>query len=132
MHEWALAEAVVESSLRLSKEKNIEKVNEIYIKVGELQNIDIEVFDYAFKELIKDTLLKNSKIIYETQEAILKCNNCRNEWKFMESFKNLSEDEKEAIHFIPETLHIYIKCPKCGSIDFEIINGRGVFLEDIK
>lgn len=132
MHEWALAEAVVESSLNLIKEKRLEKINEIFIKVGELQNIDIEIFDFAFKELIKNTKLENSKIVYVTEEAILKCNICGNEWKFKESFNKLNEDEKEAIHFIPETLHIYIKCPKCLSFDFEIVSGRGVFLEDIK
>lgn len=132
MHEWALAEAVVDSSLKLIKEKRLEKVNEIYIKIGELQNIDVEIFDFAFKELIKKTELENLKIIYITEEAILKCNICGNKWKFKESFNKLNEDEKEAIHFIPETLHIYIKCPNCSSFDFEIISGRGVFLEDIK
>ncbi len=38
----------------------------------------------------------------------------------------------ESIHFIPEVAHTYIKCPKCGSPDFEIIKGRGIWLEKIK
>lgn len=132
MHEWALAEAVVESSLKLLKKRDLKKVNEIYIKVGELQNIDIEIFDFALKELIKDSELENSKIIYINDEALLKCNVCGTLWKFKDSFDKLSEEEKEAIHFVPETLHIYIKCPNCLSFDFEIVSGRGVFLEDIK
>lgn len=132
MHEWALADAIVESSLKLIDEKKLNKVKEIYIKVGELQNIDLEIFDFAFKELIKDTKLKDSIVNYIKEDAILKCLRCGNEWMFKESFNKLKEDEKEAIHFIPETLHIYIKCPKCSSGDFEIKSGRGVHLEDIK
>lgn len=132
MHEWALAEAVVESVFKLKKEKNLESVNEIFVKVGELQNIDIEIFDFALKELLRQSKLENSKIIYENQEAILKCNFCGIQWKFKDSFEKLSDEEKESIHFIPETLHLYINCPNCSSFDFNIVLGRGVFLEDIK
>lgn len=131
MHEWALAEAIVDSSLKLLQSKGKEKVDNIFIKVGELQNIDLEVFDFAIKELIKGTPLENLKINYETEEAILKCNNCGTKWKFKDSFSKLNDDEKEAIHFIPETLHIYIRCPNCSSVDFDIEIGRGIYLEDI-
>ncbi|MBC7194276.1 MAG: hydrogenase nickel incorporation protein HypA [Caldisericia bacterium] len=131
MHEWALAEAIVDSSLKLLQSKGKEKVDNIFIKVGELQNIDLEVFDFAIKELIKGTPIENSKINYETEEAILKCNNCGTKWKFKDSFSKLNDDEKEAIHFIPETLHIYIRCPNCSSVDFDIEIGRGIYLEDI-
>jgi hydrogenase nickel incorporation protein HypA/HybF len=44
----------------------------------------------------------------------------------------VSEDTAEAIHFVPEVAHTYIKCPSCGSPDFEIVEGRGVWLENIK
>jgi len=46
--------------------------------------------------------------------------------------KELNEDASEAIHFIPEIAHTYIKCPKCRSPDFEVLQGRGVWLESIK
>jgi hydrogenase nickel incorporation protein HypA/HybF len=39
---------------------------------------------------------------------------------------SLDEDETEAIHFMPEIAHIYIRCPQCKSPDFDIIQGRGV------
>jgi hydrogenase nickel incorporation protein HypA/HybF len=28
--------------------------------------------------------------------------------------------------------HVYLKCAKCGSPDFEVIKGRGVWLSTIK
>lgn len=132
MHEWALAEAVVNSAINMAQEKNLSHINLLSLKVGEVQQIDMEVFDYAIRELSKGTILENSQIKYEIFPAKLVCNNCGNVWGYMESFQGLTDEEKEAIHFIPETIHVYIKCPKCKSADFEIKEGRGVFIEDIK
>jgi hydrogenase nickel incorporation protein HypA/HybF len=42
------------------------------------------------------------------------------------------EETSEAVHFVPEMAHVYLKCPKCGSPDFEIAEGRGVWLASIK
>ncbi len=45
--------------------------------------------------------------------------------------KELGENEQEAIHFVPEAAHAFIRCPACGSPDFEISKGRGVWVERI-
>lgn len=132
MHEWALADAIVDSSLRLAKEKSLKKVNEIFIRIGEVNNIDLDAFNFALSEIMKGTILENSKITFDVIEATLKCNNCGYIFNYKNEFDKLSPDEKESIHFIPETVHIYIRCPNCKSIDFDFIEGRGIFLEDIK
>lgn len=131
MHEWALAEAVVKSVINLAQSKNLRKVEFISLKVGEIQQIDLEVFDYALKELSKGTVLENAQLKYVLHPAKILCNNCGNTWDYSESFKKLNEEEKEAIHFIPETIHVYIRCPNCGSVDFEIKEGRGVWIEEV-
>jgi len=131
MHEWALAEGVVNTALKIAQNKNLRKVKTILLKVGEIQQIDLEVFDFALKELSKDTILEKAEIKYENFPAYLSCHVCGYKWSFYESFNKLNEEEKEAIHFVPETIHVYIKCPKCGSHDFEITEGRGVFIEDV-
>ena len=46
--------------------------------------------------------------------TILKCRVCGYEWSF--DVGRLSEDVREALHFIPEVIHSYTKCPRCGSI----------------
>lgn len=131
MHEWALAEAIIASVIREAQSKNLRKIDFLSIKVGEIQQIDLGVFDFALKELSKSTILDGAKIKYEDYPAILFCNLCNNEWSYRESFDKLGDEEKEAIHFIPETIHVYIRCPKCGSVDFEIKEGRGVWIEEI-
>jgi hydrogenase nickel incorporation protein HypA/HybF len=46
--------------------------------------------------------------------------------------ENVEENELEAIHFVPEIAHTYLRCPKCDSPDFEILGGRGVTLQTVK
>jgi len=129
MHEWALAEAVISTTLKIAEEKGLKEIIELKIKIGELQQIDQEIFEFALSQL-RSPLLKNAKFSLETVNAELKCRVCNHKWKF--STKNLNEDVSEFIHFVPEIAHTYLKCPKCGSPDFEILTGRGVWLDSIK
>jgi len=129
MHEWALAEAVVSTTLKMAEEKGLKEIIELKIKIGELQQIDQEIFEFALSQH-ESPMLKNAKFSFETVKAELKCRVCNHKWKF--STKNLDEDVSEFIHFVPEIAHTYLKCPKCGSPDFEILTGRGVWLDSIK
>jgi len=129
MHEWALAEAVVSTTLKIAEEKGLKEIIELKIKIGELQQIDQEIFEFALSQL-RSPMLKNAKFSLETVKAELKCRVCNHKWRF--SLKNLNEDVSEFIHFVPEIAHTYVKCPKCGSPDFEILMGRGVWLDSIK
>jgi len=129
MHEWALAEAVISTTLKIAEEKGLKEVIELKVKIGELQQIDQEIFEFALSQL-RSPMLKNAKFSLETVKAELKCRVCNHKWKF--STKNMDEDVSEFIHFVPEIAHTYLKCPKCGSPDFEILTGRGVWLDSIK
>ena len=131
MHEWALAEAVVFTALKTAKKKGLKKITEIKIKLGELQQIDEVIFKSALKEIIQSRNLRDVKIELEEEKAILKCRVCGERWPFKEAMKELNEEESESLHFLPETAHSFIKCPKCGSPDFEII-GRGISVDSIK
>ena len=129
MHEWALAEAVISTAAQLAEKEGISEITEVKIKIGELQQVELDIFEYALEQL-KTEKFKNAKFIIQTVQAELKCRVCGHQWLFRKD--KLEESTREAIHFIPEISHTYIKCPKCGSPDFEIATGRGVWLESIK
>ncbi len=129
MHEWALAEAIISSAIEIAERKGFTEVKEVRIKVGELQQVETSILEFALSEL-KAGKLKNAKFVIETVKAKLRCRVCNHLWDF--SQERLNNESKEAIHFVPEAIHAYIKCPKCGSLDFEIFEGRGVLLESIK
>jgi len=134
MHEWALAESILTSALEAAGKEKLKKITEIKISIGELQQIEKDIFKFALKQIIEDQggKLKNVKITINTEKSTLKCKNCENSWYFNDMKKKLNEDESEAIHFIPEVAFVHSRCPKCGSPDFEIISGRGVTITSIK
>lgn len=134
MHEWALAESILTSTLEAAEKEKLKTITEIKIGMGELQQIEQDILEFALNEIIKShgKKLKNVKISIETEESTLKCKNCGHTWKFSDMKKKLNEDESEAIHFIPEVAFVHTRCPKCGSPDFEITTGRGVSIISIK
>jgi len=133
MHEWALAESVLTAAIEAAEKEKLKKITEIKIAIGELQQIEEDIFKFALDEITKnEEKLKNVKITIKTEKSTLKCKNCENIWNFSDMKKKLNKDESEAIHFIPEVAFVHTRCPKCKSPDFEIITGRGVSINQIK
>jgi hydrogenase nickel incorporation protein HypA/HybF len=129
MHEWALAEAVIAAAQQIAEKEKLKEVKEVTVKIGELQQVERDILHFALSQL-KPASFKNAKFRIVKAKTELKCRVCGNTWLF--SKQKLDESTAEAIHFVPEVAHTYIRCPKCGSPDFEISEGRGVWLENIK
>ena len=129
MHEWALAEAVIAAASQIAKKEQLKEIAEVTIKVGELQQVELDILRFALSQL-KPASFKNAKFRIMRTNTQLKCRVCGHAWLFTK--QKLNRSTAEAIHFVPEVAHTYLKCPKCGSPDFEITEGRGVWLESIK
>jgi hydrogenase nickel incorporation protein HypA/HybF len=129
MHEWALAEAILATAAKIAVEARLREVTEVVIRLGELQDAASDILEFALDE-IKTGLFKNAVFCFLKAKAELKCRVCGNSWLFEK--KSLDATSAEAIHFVPEAVHTFVKCPKCGSPDFEIVNGRGVWLDSIQ
>lgn len=129
MHEWALAEAILTSAKELAEKEKLREVTEVTIRIGELQQVEPSILRFALSEMKRD-IFEKAKFRILRAKTTLKCRVCGTTWQF--NIKKLDEQTAEAIHFVPEVAHTYIKCPKCGSRDFEILNGRGVWLESVK
>lgn len=129
MHEWVLAEAIIKTIIKVAEENSLEKVIEVKIKIGKMQQIDQRVFNNALSEL-KPIEFRDTVFNIDVVETMLKCRFCGYEWFLKEA--DLNEEILEAIHFLPEVSHSYVKCPKCRSPDFEIIGGRGVWVESVR
>ncbi|BAA30693.1 hydrogenase nickel incorporation protein HypA [Pyrococcus horikoshii] len=132
MHEWALADAIVRTVLEHAQKENASKVLAVKVVLGELQDVDAKIVEFAMNELFKGTIAEGAEIIFEEEEAVFKCRNCGYEWRLSEVREKLDERMREDIHFIPEVVHAFLSCPRCGSHDFEVVKGRGVYIAGIK
>ncbi len=129
MHEWALAEAILASAKEIAEKEKLKEVIEVTIRIGELQQVEPQILRFALLQMKTDAY-KGTRFRILKAKSSLKCRVCGTTWQF--NPKKLDKATAEAIHFVPEVAHTFVKCPKCCSPDFEIVNGRGVWLENIK
>ena len=131
MHEWALSDSVAAAALEVKKGQNLKTVDEITVVLGQVQDIAADVFAEIFDEVKKNYGgIENAKLLIETEPAQFTCLNCGN--VFGLEREKLDHETGEAIHFLPEMAKLYIRCAKCGSPDFKITRGRGVYIKEIK
>lgn len=129
MHEWSLAEAIISAVSSIAERENLREVKEVHLRLGELQQIEVDILKFALLQM-KRGKLSNTKFTVRTARAKFKCRACNHTWTFREM--KIPGDIRESIHFIPEVAHAYIKCPKCGSPDFDVIQGRGLWITSVK
>ena len=132
MHEWALAESIIAAVAGEVEAKKLKKVLRVNVRIGELQQIEPDIFRHILENVLEiyDLPLEISDVIISEHPSTLKCRVCFTEWDFRDA--PVGFNEGEAIHFIPETVHFYVRCPVCGSPDFHILEGRGVWIESIE
>ena len=128
MHELALAEAVVAAALETAKKNGLTKVTRIEVRVGDLQQIEPEAFRLALAEMIE------AVIEVQPDPARFLCRRCGLDYGLADTPGPGGHDASEAIHFIPELAHAFLRCPGCESPDFTVTvtGGRGVTLGAIE
>jgi hydrogenase nickel incorporation protein HypA/HybF len=129
MHEWALAEAILTTAAQIAEMEQLREVTHVTIRLGELQGAEIGILKFALNEM-KSDLFKNAKFRFLRAKTELNCRVCGHRWQFKK--EKFDATIVEAIHFVPEVAHTFIKCPKCGSPDFEIVSGRGIWFDSIQ
>ena len=130
VHEWALAEAIADYVEKHLREAGGLAVRRISVKLGQLQAIDREILRFSLNEILRDKGLSVAEIEFLDEAAAFQCRRCGHEWRLEEV--GLDDNVREAIHFLPEAVHSFVKCPRCGSRDFSVVRGRGVYIERIE
>lgn len=134
MHEMALAEAVVAAALETAEKNGIAKITKIEVRVGELQRIENDAFRFAIEELIpvSEPRIAGAVLEVATDPARCLCRACGRAFGLADVPAPDDHESSEAIHFIPELAHAFLRCPGCASPDFEVTGGRGVTLGAIE
>ena len=102
----------------------------VTVLLGELQAIDREIFQFALSTMMEDRSFGGVSFVLETEAARFQCRACARVWD-LAATASLSDETREAIHFLPEAGHAFIRCPACGSPDYKVDTGRGVSIKSI-
>jgi hydrogenase nickel incorporation protein HypA/HybF len=134
MHELALADAVVKAAVRAADDAGIRRIDRIEIAVGELQQIEPDLFTYSLTSVLGTADPRVAGVVFDvrTVNVAFGCRACGTGFGRSELEAVGDETALEAMHLVPELAHAYVRCPACGSPDFEITEGRGVVLERIE
>ncbi len=101
------------------------------VGVGELAQFDIRLVRKLLNAMSKGTPLEGAKIVVEQERSRVKCLSCGKTWSFRDLVGPLSEEEREAVHFLPELLSSWSTCPSCSKSYFEIEEGRSVRVVEV-
>ncbi|MGA1976826.1 MAG: hydrogenase maturation nickel metallochaperone HypA [Bacteroidales bacterium] len=111
MHEIGIAENLSEIVLEAARNENLSKVTKVNIRFGQLVQIVPDIFEFAFRETVRDTLARDAEICIEIMPVRMKCNACGKEFSIENSL---------------------FACNGCGSSDLKIIQGKELFVTSIE
>ncbi|OGF68087.1 MAG: hypothetical protein A2Y62_05610 [Candidatus Fischerbacteria bacterium RBG_13_37_8] len=81
MHELSIAKRIIDKASELREEYQASKIIKIYIKIGALSGVEQENLHFCYNILIEGMdEFKESQLIIEEKEWIVKCNNCGTEY----------------------------------------------------
>ncbi len=110
MHEIGIVKAIVKTVLDYAAENGVDTVSEIVMSVGELSLVVPDYLETLFPVVVKDTPLKDTKLIIEIVPGLAECEDC------------------DAVFNVAECEGI---CPDCGSQNKTVLSGKDCTIKEI-
>jgi Zn finger protein HypA/HybF involved in hydrogenase expression len=130
MHELSLVQGVIQAVEETAAEKG-GKVKSFRVGIGELAQFDLRLVKQLLEDTRLGTPLQDAEVAVEVEQSKIRCLGCGKVWGFSELSGKMSDEEKEMVHFLPELLNSFAKCPSCSRSFFEIEGGRSVRLIEV-
>lgn len=111
VHEFSIATRLVQLVEEQARRANAKKVTLVKVVAGKLTGVVPELLREAFAFCSEGTVAEGAKLVVEEAPLRCRCRACGAEYE-------------------PESLSL--RCPKCGSAEFEIVSGRELLLERVE
>lgn len=142
MHEFGIAQGIVDYAIFEADRKNASKVVEIQVDVGELTMVERPILSHALRLLMAGPRLGGCKVRIRKKAVLFTCRKCSASLPMSEVMKQIGRvpedllvrepDSKEVpMHFLPSLYPAFIHCPNCGSADLEATGGEGVSIRSM-
>ena len=111
MHELSIAQNIIEIVKEHAAKVHASSVTELELDIGTVSGVIPETLEFAMEIAVKNTILEGAIIKMNIFQAKAKCLSCGKDFEM--------ED-------------IYTMCPHCGSLQFDIIQGKELKVKSIK
>ena len=109
MHELSIAQNIIQT-LKEKYPEEVRSLKTIRMKIGDFSGVVEDSLDFCLQTVLKSENMRDVQIILEREEAIAQCI-CGNKYVIKNMLNN---------------------CPKCHSLDRELISGRDVLISSIE
>ena len=103
MHELSIVMSIIGIAEKEAGKAGAQAIEEIELDIGTLSTVDMDAFDFAWQQGVKDTLLADTKTTINRIEGQARCMDCEIEFGVNE---------------------VYDPCPACGGHLLEIVRGK--------
>ena len=120
MHEFSIAQQIVEVVLRTAEEQKAREVERVVVVIGELALLNGEQVKFWVEEMFTHRpLTRSAQLDVETRPGLVSCPEC--------GFQGPPPVPGPEAHFLSPTLI----CPQCGRAGLEIREGRECLVKRI-
>lgn len=103
MHELSIVMSILDIAEKEAARAGAMEIEEIELDIGTLSTVDMDAFDFAWQQGVKDTLLADARTTINRIEGLARCMDCAVEFPVKE---------------------IFDPCPACGGHLLEILRGK--------
>ena len=114
MHELPVTEKILDVVLRHAEGQNVSRILRIYLRVGDLSDLEPEWIQRYFDYLSKGTLAENARLVIETAPIVLRCGSCGSSFQ-------IKKDDLEGV-----------RCPECGETGCSLVSGREYYVKNME
>ena len=103
MHELSIVMSIIEIASTEAGRAGGGEVEEIELDIGELSTVDMDAFEFAWQQGVRQTLLEGTKLNVNRIAGMARCLDCEIEFPVDQ---------------------VYDPCPSCGQHLVEIVKGK--------
>ena len=111
MHEYSIVQSLLDSCEENAKANDASKVTKVVVKIGVMSGVEPELLKTAFDTFKEKTVCESAEFIMNIQPILIRCDSCK------------SESTLEKLEYC---------CPKCQSIELEVLDGEDMYLMQLE
>ncbi|MHA2250439.1 MAG: hydrogenase maturation nickel metallochaperone HypA/HybF [Candidatus Kariarchaeaceae archaeon] len=120
MHEFSLAQSLLQTAVEVATQNQALKITRINLKFGTFALVMEDQLRFCMDILKEENeLTKEMEVIIKWEEGIIQCVEC--------GYNGITDSSKENDYGMISSL----KCPECQSYDTRVVKGMETYIEDI-